>query len=32
MKKIIKTKKHKIYEKCVMEGIAMCGNCECEEL
>jgi hypothetical protein len=28
MKRIIKTKKHGIYEKCVMQGIAMCGSCE----
>ena len=32
LKKIIKTKKHGIYEKCVMEGISMCGNCGVEEL
>jgi len=27
MKKIITIKKYGVYEKCVMEGISMCGNC-----
>jgi len=27
IKKIIKTKKHELYEKFGMEGMSMCGNC-----